>query len=357
MRQGVAISLIVVVIACSSACSRSRDAPASSAQAPALRSLATGAMAAGRPHVCVPIGNDGFITSIFQCLDQVQGYPLSVAQVENYSYIVYYGGGLVPSPEIISTSDNGNNLLEPAFYMNAFMSIAASQGKLYVAWTSADTKLNFGWAKTNAGVITDLLPLSATQNQGTDGTPAIAATADGSSFFMGWPSKTLVGGEPTLNFVKFPFPPPSTNLENGFGNHSELRVKNDKAPVSIAVIGKTPYVAYEVDGLACQIVKFSEDGHDNQGGFISGEGCKTPSLAVSGQKLYVASRSKTDQLHLNPVTLDGRQTPTGLGTAFPNPNQQYDEAGAVIAATPSGLMIVWREKQGNNLRIGTVKLP
>jgi len=269
-------------------------------------------------------------------------------------YIVYQQGGA--DPEIISTKDNSNSLAEQAFYMKGNMSVAESQGKLYVAWVDPHTaKLTFGWADTNAGIITSLNPLGVAKDQGTDGTPAIAASPDGSSFFMGWLSKD---NPARLNFVKLAFPPnPNGDLVAGFGYHSELAVKTTF--ISIAMLGKTPYVAFEVDKMECEVVKFSEDGRVDQGGFSSGAGCRAPSLAVVGNALYLVCRGIDDNLHLLPVVLDGSGTPTKLGTPLPNPNNQYDEAGAVITPTSSGLRIVYRDKKGrgNNVRIGTVSIP
>lgn len=319
------------------------------------------AQAAVPPHACSSMGGpDGFITTYFQCEDQLQDYPISLAQVGSYLYLVYFngftGGGTPETPEIISTQDKGNHLIERAFYWDEHMSIAEYKGKLYVAWAESGQGglLKFGRVETSSGVVTGVTFLGAAQYQGTDGTPAIAAFDD--IFYIGWQSKD---NPPHLNFAEFSLPSsPPNDLVASFRPHGELTVKNaHQAPVSIAVIEKTPYVAFETEGLACQVVKFSEDGQSVQGEFISTEGCRAPSIAAVGETLYLACLGKDDNLHLYPVILDKKsKAPTGLGNPFPNPNQ-YDQDGAVITSTADGLMIVWREKGINNrLRIGSVKL-
>lgn len=377
MRKSMAVALIVGSLVGNFACSRSKNASVktqvaaqgsdashtapstqASSTAPEVPAVISPAVIAAPvvPHACDPAGATGFISGYFTCQDQLQDYPISLAQVEGNLYLVYFQGTAI-APEIIPTKDKGNNLIEPAFNkMNEHMSIAEYQGKLYVAWADGgDTRLNFGRAETNSsGVVTSVTFLGKAQNQGTDGTPAIAPSPDG-SFFMGWQSKD---NPPRLNFVKFAFPSsPPTDLVAGFHYHPELIVKNaHQAPVSIAMIGRTPYVTYEVDHLACQIVKFSEDGQTVQGEWVSGEGCRAPSIATIGNALYLACLGKDDNLHLLQVALDASGSPTGFARVFPNPNQ-FDEAGPALTSTPDGLMIVWREKEiHNRLRIGSVRL-
>jgi hypothetical protein len=128
---------------------------------------------------------------------------------------------------------------------------------------------------------------------------------------------------------------------------------------STAVLGNKLYVAFQPeDTTQVKILVFS----DQRGGnlvkeFTSPtEGYKYPFIAAYGDNLYVAFTGMDTHLNITRVQLDGNGYPKAL--VEKRTSAESSDVGAILFATPSGLIITWqgKNKEGAQVNVAPVSL-
>jgi len=308
------------------------------------------------PQACAPGGGDGFITSMVTCPDQLlDAYPVTMARVGSnlyLAYALYYAA----SPQIAVSPDNGKSINRPTFGKIPqweLLTIAEYQGNLYAGYIYNDRQVRLERATLDsAGNVTGLVPLGSSA-QTTDAYPTLSSSKSG--LLMAWQSRQ---DPPRLGFSKFDLPanPNADILAPSAAVYQQFVVKTQP---SIAVIEskRMIYVAFEADYWKTQIVAFSEDDGKVRGQYTSQQGFLVPSIAVFGDKLFLAyCWQQNIAVNFTEVMLNPDGTPKGFAPPISptRASQQYGRADLI--STPAGLLMAWRwTPHLHELRIGPVQ--
>jgi hypothetical protein len=323
----------------------SANSTASTSSTAGVRSPAAGG--------CYPYASDGFITSMVMCSDQLTDEPLSMAQVGSHFYLAY--GDDFAHFNVALLTDNGKSLsrADPPFPL--VYTIAGYQGNLYGANFSGVHQIQLFRANLDSsGKVAGFVTLG-TSAQTTDNWPTLSSSQN--SLLMAWQSRQ---DPPRLGFSKFGVPsdPNADFLTLSAAVYQQFVAKTRP---SIAVIGKTIYVAFEADYGKSQVVAFAEDGKTILGEFTSIVGFRFPSIAAVGDRLFLAYYwYQGNGLNFTEVKLNPDGTPKGFGPPY-SPTfaapLQHDTAGVALISTPSGLLMAWRwAPHYRELRIGTISI-
>jgi hypothetical protein len=208
-----------------------------------------------------------------------------------------------------------------------------------------DTRIGISKVVFDGNGVPDHLQKLATALHGTDGFPTLFGAESG--LFMAWQGKH---NPPSLGLSKFLPPSSQTDfLLPGLAWYPQFSVKTRP---SIAIIGNTPYVAFEEENFKSSVAVFSEDGRSLRGIYTSESGYRWPSIAAFDEKLFLACYGTSAALSLLQVTLDHSGIPQGFATQ--RTSVLTSDVGPILITTPTELLIGWLGKRGSNLNIGVV---